>query len=305
MTQELFNQSIISIDDLSDTQINRILNLAKQYKDKAPGKILNDKIIATCFFEPSTRTRLSFEAAAIRLGAQIIGFSDASTSSTKKGESLHDAMKMMDSYADAIVLRHPLEGSARMVSEENSVPVINAGDGSNQHPTQALLDLFTIKECHPDKDCLNIIFMGDLKNGRTVHSLAQACRLLNCRLFFVADNELMIPSDVTDILKRDAVRFSFHRNLSEVIDRADILYMTRLQRERSDKVYKKTPYGIGLADLENAKEDLRILHPLPRVDEIATEIDNTPHAYYFQQAENGLYVRQAILSLLLNPQVGD
>lgn len=299
MKNTLYKKSVVSIEDLSDEDILLLFQLARDYKKHGPKKVLEGKVLASCFFEPSTRTRLSFESAALQLGAQVIGFSDANTSSHKKGESLYDSMKVMQNYADAIVLRHPREGSSRMVSEITNVPTINAGDGANQHPTQALLDLFTIKECQPEQESLNIVFMGDLRHGRTVHSLAQVCRLLRCRLFFVAEKAYSLPDYITDVLKSYAIRFSFHHDLREIIDRADILYVTRLQQERLDQATKKVKYGLRLDDLKNAKPTLKILHPLPRVDEIDTAIDNTPYAYYFQQAADGLYIRQALLTLLL------
>jgi aspartate carbamoyltransferase catalytic subunit len=297
----LFGRHLVSMRDLSLDEIKLILQTAMQFKHRAFKPYLQSKILASCFFEPSTRTRLSFESAAHRLGGRVIGFSDANTSSHTKGESLYDTMKVMSHYADVLILRHPKEGAARMVSEMSSVPVINAGDGANQHPTQALLDLFTISECtQQSNEMLHLVFMGDLKHGRTVHSLVQACGLFPCRLYFVASGELGLPESISAALKQQAIRFSFHRTVDEVIEKADILYVTRLQRERATRVFEQTPYTLGLGDLERAKPNLRILHPLPRVDEIDAAVDATDHAYYFQQASNGLYVRQALLALLLN-----
>jgi aspartate carbamoyltransferase catalytic subunit len=303
MNNSLYQRSLVSIDDLSDAELEHIFALTKKIKSQGVGKFIDNKIVASCFYEASTRTRLSFEAAAMTMGGNIVGFSDANTTSHKKGESLHDSMRVIESYADVIVLRHPLEGAVRLAAEVCHKPVINAGDGTNQHPTQALLDLFTIKECHPDNTALNIVIMGDLKHGRTVNSLTRACSLFNSRLYFVANKELSLPDHVTEMLKQNAIRFSFHHDLSEIIDRADILYVTRLQRERTDTHYEKAPYMVDLDVLVNAKPGLKILHPLPRVGEISPNVDKTPHAYYFEQAANGLHIRQALLALVLNKEV--
>ncbi|MFN3234128.1 MAG: aspartate carbamoyltransferase [Gammaproteobacteria bacterium] len=299
----LYRRHLISINDLSDQEICRIIQLAKQFKQESAPELLKNKITANCFYEPSTRTRLSFESAALRLGAKVIGFSDANTVSHKKGESLVDAMRVIEGYADLIVLRHPEEGSAKNVSEAVNIPVVNAGDGANQHPTQALLDLFTIRECYADSDNINIVFMGDLRYGRTVHSLVHALRILRARLYFVSDDSLALPESLLAFLQQKKIEYSLHKSLDEVIEVADILYMTRLQRERMTESYSQAPYRLTLNDLARAKPELKIMHPLPRVDEIDTVIDETKHAYYFQQAANGLYVRQAILALLLNETV--
>lgn len=303
MKNPLFGRSLVSIDDLTDDEIQLIFKLTKKIKQGGVGKLIENKIIASCFFEPSTRTRLSFESATMLMGGNVIGFSDANTTSHKKGESLHDSMRVIEGYADAIVLRHSLEGAVRLVAEVCNKPVINAGDGTNQHPTQALLDLFTIHECHPDSPSLNIVIMGDLKHGRTVNSLTRACSLFDSRFYFVAEKNLTLPNHVTEMLKQNAIRFSFHQDLSEIISRADILYVTRLQRERTKQEYGKSPYFVDLDILENAKEGLKIFHPLPRVGEISPEVDNTPYAHYFQQAANGLYIRQALLALALNEEI--
>ncbi len=271
-------------------------------RKKAPGDLLKGKILASCFYEPSTRTRLSFEAAMIRLGGQVIGFAEASTSSSQKGESLHDAMKVIGSYADAIVLRHPLEGSARVASEATETAVINAGDGSNQHPSQTLLDLFSIQDSQGSLKNIHLAFVGDLKYGRTVHSLCQACAYFDMRLYFVSPEQLTLPEEIVLFLKKQGVRFSFHRALEEVIEKADVLYMTRLQKERFDAPtfeIVKDAYVLKEEMLGKAKKNLKILHPLPRVNEIDRSIDNTPYAYYFQQAENGLYVRMALLAEII------
>lgn len=294
-------RSLISISDLSKEEILLVLKRAEEMKKKAPKDLLKGKILASCFFEPSTRTRLSFEAAMIRLGGSVIGFSDAASTSAKKGESLQDSMKVIGMYADVIVIRHPGEGSARVAAEASSKPVINAGDGANQHPTQSLLDLFTIKECQGKLKGLNIALIGDLKCGRTAHSLSLACAHFDMRLFFVSSEQLTLPTEISRVLKKQGVKFSFHRTIEEVLDKADILYMTRIQQERLDpSVYDKLKdaYVLKKEMLAKAKKNLKVLHPLPRVVEIETSVDNSPHAWYFQQAENGLYVRMAFLSLI-------
>jgi aspartate carbamoyltransferase catalytic subunit len=303
MKDSLHNTDILSIQDLSLAQIQLILKTASQLKKKTAPNLLQNKIIANCFFEPSTRTRLSFETAALRLGAQNIGFSDATNTSAKKGENLSDSIKVIADYADLIVLRHPQEGAARLAAEVSSKPVINAGDGANQHPTQALIDLFTIQECQKTLDNLNIALVGDLKYGRTIHSFIQACALFSVRLFLVAPEVLTLPTYLCDILKKHSVRFSFHQSIEEIVPKVDILYMTRIQQERfSNAEYQplKNQFILTPDTLKKAKSNLKILHPLPRVNEITPDIDKTPYAHYFAQAANGVCVRQALLSLLLN-----
>lgn len=298
-----YQQDVLSIKELTLEQIELVLHTAADLKKKQPHELLKNKIIANCFFEPSTRTRLSFESAALRLGARVIGFSSDESLSIKKGETLYDTMRVVSGYADLIVIRHPKEGSARLAAEASSVPVVNAGDGANQHPTQTLVDLFSIQECQGSLEGLSIALVGDLKYGRTVHSFAQACKFFNIRLFLVAPEELTLPDAICDTLKREGVRFSFHQTLQEVIPKVDIIYMTRVQKERmSSTEYQtsKDQLTLKLAMLEHAKPNLRILHPLPRVDEMEKAVDDTQFAYYFQQAENGVFVRQALLSLILN-----
>jgi len=303
MQNLLYNTDIISIKDLSLNQIQQILKRAEQLKKNKETSLLKNKIIANCFFEPSTRTRLSFETAALRLGAQVIGFTEGENTSTKKGESLSDSIKVISQYADLIVIRHSQEGAARLAAEVSDKPVINAGDSSNQHPTQALTDLFTIKECQKTLEGLSIALVGDLKYGRTIHSLAQICALFDVRLFLVSPAALSMPEAICDYLKRHSIRFSFHQNLEEVMNKVDIVYMTRLQQERFDKAefgLVKNQFILTPQLLKKAKANLKILHPLPRVGEIDVAIDATPYAHYFQQAENGIWVRQALLDLLLN-----
>lgn len=299
----LYKQHVVSIEDLSLAQIHLILDTAQALKQKPQADVLKKQIMASCFFEPSTRTKLSFESAMFRLGGQVIGFSDPGSTSAKKGESLQDSIRVIASYADALVIRHPAEGSARLAAEVSAVPVINAGDGANQHPTQTLLDLFTIKECQGQLDELHIALVGDLKYGRTVHSLAKAYRHFpKVRFYFIAPELLAMPDSVCASLRDAGIRFSFHKEIEEVLNKLDVLYMTRLQQERfAVGEYERVKDTFRLTNdmLQQAKSNLRIMHPLPRLGEIATAVDSSAHAYYFQQAQNGLYVRQAILSLIL------
>lgn len=299
---KVLNKDIISIRDLSEVEVKTILNLAKKIKKRLPKKYLLNKIIAHCFFEPSTRTRLSFETATLRLGGQIIGFSGSENLSIKKGENLQDSIKTISCYADLIVIRHPLEGSARLAAEVSDKPIVNAGDGANQHPTQALSDLFTLQETQGDLEGLSIAFVGDLKYGRTVHSLVQLCALFNMRLFFVSPSLLRFPEIICNELKHKGIRFSFHANLDEIISKIDILYMTRLQQERFTQLEHQlfeNQFILTLDKLKKVKTNLNILHPLPRGLEIDKTIDETPYALYFKQVANAVYVRQAILALLL------
>ena len=308
MKNALYQKSLISIQDLSLPDLKLLFKLAGHYRDtkESPSNtgLLQHKIIGSTFFEASTRTRLSFEAAAYQLGAQVIGFSDASnTSLAAKGESLKDSLKIIGSYCDLLVLRHPQEGAARLAAEVAGVPVINAGDGANQHPTQTLLDLFTMQTAFPQLEGLNLVLTGDLKHSRTIHSLVQAAHLFKMRLYFVAINELSLPETLLFQLKCQAVQFSFHQNLEEVIKKADVLYMTRVQKERINKAHNLPPLILDKQLLAKAKTRMKILHPLPRREELPTELDNSPHAYYFEQAKNGLYIRKALLSLILHKEV--
>ena len=302
----LYGEDIISIRDLSSEKIALILNLAKKFKDTKVADTLSQKIIAHCFFEPSTRTRLSFESATLRLGGNVIGFASDEAISIKKGETLHDTIRVVENYADLIVIRHPKEGAARLAADISTIPVINAGDGANQHPTQTLVDLFTIQECQGKLDGLSIALVGDLKYGRTIHSFAQACMRFNIRLFLVAPTWLALPDEICDSLKNAGVRFSFHQSLAEVINKVDIVYMTRLQQERINTPINHTlteELILTEAMLSEAKPTMKILHPLPRVNEIEADVDASPHAYYFEQAANGVCVRQAVLTLLLNKAI--
>ena len=303
MTNPLYQRHIISVSELSETDINLVLATAKKLKEKTDNTLLKGKLVATCFFEPSTRTRLSFETAIQRLGGQVIGFSDGANTSAKKGESLSDSARIISSYADAIVIRHHKEGAARITSQFSRSPVINGGDGSNQHPTQTLLDLFSIQETQGTLSGLKVALAGDLKYGRTVHSLAQALSRYNCEFLFVAPKQLAMPDYICEELDEKGCRYTVVDSLEEAASEVDVLYMTRVQRERFDEEEFKKIQGnfiLSAAQLEKAKSNMRILHPLPRVDEITADVDDTPFAYYFEQAENGVYVRQALLALILN-----
>lgn len=297
------NKSLVSINDFTKEEHLRILDVAEGFEKEPHQPILTDKVIATLFFEPSTRTRLSFESAANQLGARVIGFSDASNSSVQKGESLKDTILTVSNYSDLIVMRHPKEGSARYASEVAGVPVINAGDGANQHPTQCLLDLYSIRKTQGRLDDLHIAFVGDLKYGRTVHSLTIALCNFNCTFHFVSPELLKLPSYVKQHVKDKNLKYYQYTDLAEVIPQVDIIYMTRVQRERFadpmeyEKV--KNAYILNKAMLKGCKDSMKVLHPLPRVNEISTDVDDTPYAYYFQQALNGVYVRQALISVIL------
>ncbi len=306
MNNPLYQKNIVSIADLARTELELILQTAASLKKHPQPQLLQNKVIASCFFEASTRTRLSFETAVQRLGGNVIGFdSGGNTSLAQKGETLADSVKVISSYADAFFMRHPQEGAARLASEFSSIPVINGGDGANQHPTQTLLDLFTIYETQDTLENLNIAFVGDLKYGRTVHSLAQALSLFNCNFFFIAPDALAMPDYILEELDERGINYSLHNSIEEVIDSLDILYMTRVQKERFDETeyqHIKSAFLLDASMLTNVRENLKVLHPLPRVDEIAKDVDDTPHAYYFEQAQNGVYARQALLALLLTNQ---
>lgn len=297
------NRDIISITDLDKSDILQVLKHATNLKQKPQPKLLNGLVMGSCFFEPSTRTRLSFETAMERLGGKVVGFADAGVTSAKKGETIYDSAKIIGQYVDVIAMRHPLEGSARRASEATDKPIINGGDGANQHPTQTLLDLFTIQECQKKLTNLKIALVGDLKYGRTVHSLAQALTHFNAQLYFIAPKELQMPQYICDELKEKKIKFSFHDKIEAAINKIDIVYITRIQKERfadpMDYERVKNIYILNADMLTGVKPNLKIMHPLPRVNEIATDVDKTKYAYYFQQAENGLYVRQALLGLVL------
>ncbi|WP_283597877.1 aspartate carbamoyltransferase [Photobacterium phosphoreum] len=306
MANSLFKKHIISIPELNRAELELIIDTAARLKADPNPTLLQNKVIASCFFEPSTRTRLSFETAIQRLGGTVVGFdSPGNTSLANKGETLSDSVQVITSYVDAFVMRHPQEGAARLASEfSNGVPVINGGDGANQHPTQTLLDLFTIHETQGRLDGINIAFVGDLKYGRTVHSLTQALSKFNdVNFFFIAPEVLAMPDYICEELDDAGISYSLHNNMEDVIPELDILYMTRVQKERFDEseyVHMKAAYILTASMLESARDNLKVLHPLPRVDEITVDVDKTKHAYFFQQAENGVYARQALLALVLN-----
>lgn len=296
------NRSLISITDYSREEILRILELAADFEANPNQPLMTDKVVATLFFEPSTRTRLSFETAINRLGARVIGFYDSASSSTTKGETLKDTIKMVSNYADLIVMRHPLEGSARYASEQSRVPVINAGDGANQHPTQTLLDLYSIKKTQGTLENLTIFMVGDLKYGRTVHSLLMAMSHFNPTFYFVAPKEMSMPKEYLRFCQQKGIKYYEQSDISN-LETADILYMTRVQKERfSDPMeYErvKNTYVLRNSMLDNTKDNLKVLHPLPRVNEIADDVDANTKAYYFKQAENGVYTRMAIIASIM------
>jgi len=298
-------KNLISITDFSKEEYLKIMELSQQFEEHPNQSLLKGKVVATLFFEPSTRTRLSFETAINRLGGKIIGFSDSNSSSVSKGETLHDTIKMVSNYADLIIMRHPLEGSARYAAEISDVPVINAGDGANQHPSQTLLDMYSIKKTQGRLDDINLFLVGDLKYGRTVHSLLMAMSQFNNPIFnFVAPPELAMPEEYKLYLTNQGIRYFEHLEFNEIINQADIIYMTRVQKERFiDPVeYEKVKnvYILKNEMLANTKPNVKILHPLPRINEIHTNVDSNPKAYYFTQARNGVFTRMAIISHLLN-----
>lgn len=303
MSKSLINRSLISINDYDPEEICHILDIAEDFEKNPHQNLLHGRIIASLFFEPSTRTRLSFETAIQLLGGNVIGFSSTAGTSVQKGESLKDTITMVASYADLIVMRNPIDGSARYASEVSKVPIINAGDGANQHPTQCLLDLYSIRKTQGSLENLEITLVGDLKYGRTVHSLVQAMCHFNAKFNLVSPVELKLPSSVKQYIKDANLKYEQFTELEDVIPHSDIIYMTRVQRERFpdpleyEKV--KNSYILKNAMLAKAKPNCRILHPLPRVNEIHTDVDANPMAYYFQQAQNGVYARQALIAAIL------
>ncbi|MCL1943675.1 MAG: aspartate carbamoyltransferase [Candidatus Azobacteroides sp.] len=299
------NKSLVSITDYSKDEILQLLKKIETFENNPNQRVLEGKVVATLFFEPSTRTRLSFETAVNRLGGRVIGFSDASTSSSVKGETLKDTIMMVSNYADLIVMRHHFEGAARFASEVSSVPVINAGDGSNQHPSQTMLDLYSIYKTQGTLNNLQITMVGDLKYGRTVHSLLMAMSHFNPVFHFIAPKELEIPHAYKTFCESSGIEYhEYSEFLEDVINLSDILYMTRVQKERFTDLMEyekvKNVYTLRNKMLENSKPNLRVLHPLPRVNEISYDVDDNPKAYYFQQAKNGLYTREAIICTALD-----
>jgi len=297
------NKSLVSIADFSKDDYLKILDTALEFEKNSYQNLLKGKVIATLFFEPSTRTRLSFESAINRLGGSVIGFNDATSSSVTKGETLYDTIRVVSNYSELIVMRHPLEGSARFASEITTVPIINAGDGANQHPTQTLLDLYSIRKTQGKLDNLNIFMVGDLKYGRTVHSLLMALSEFNASFYFISPDELKLPNEYKLLLEQMGLKYYETKDFNGNIKDADIIYMTRVQKERfSDPIeYERTKNAYVLKNdmLDGTRANMKILHPLPRLNEIHIDVDENPKAYYFQQTENGVYVREAIISLML------
>lgn len=301
-------KDIISMNDMSKEEILEILEIAEKIENFSEEEKLNflkGKIIATLFFEPSTRTKMSFESAAFRLGAQVLQLPPLEQSSVKKGESFSDTIRMVESYSDVIVVRHPNDGAARLASTTSKKPVINAGDGSNQHPSQTLLDLYTIKKEKGTLSNLSIAFVGDLKYGRTVHSLVKALTHFNPTIYFVSPKILQMPAYLIDDLDKNNIKYEILEDFRDCLDKIDVFYMTRIQKERFPDIedYQKVK-GVYVINKENilgkCKEDMIILHPLPRVDEISTDLDETKHALYFKQAKNGIPVRQAMMMKVLD-----
>ncbi len=297
-------RDIVSIEDFSREEINYILNISHSMEPLAAkgSDMLKGKILANLFFEPSTRTRLSFEAAMLKLGGSTIGFAEAEIASVRKGENLADTIRTVENYADIIALRHPLEGAAKLAAEFSKIPILNAGSGAEEHPTQALMDLYTLQKEKGKIDGLKIALVGDLRYGRTVHSLAYALSLYNIELYLISPESLRMRHEVIRAIK-NKISIIEDTNLEKIIPQIDVLYVTRIQKERfpdlAEYAKVKGIYKIDLKTLKSAKKDLIILHPLPRVDEIAAEVDSTPQARYFQQVWNGIVVRMALLALVL------
>lgn len=304
------NRSLVTIAEFSKEKILYMIEMAKQFEQRPNRRLLSGRVVATLFFEPSTRTRLSFETAANRLGARVIGFTDPKVTSSSKGETLKDTIKMVSNYADIIVMRHYLEGAARYASEVTDIPIVNAGDGANQHPSQTMLDLYSIYKTQGTLENLNIYLVGDLKYGRTVHSLLMAMRHFNPTFHFIAPTELQMPEEYKLYCKEHHIKFTESTEFTDdSIKDADILYMTRVQRERFTDLMEyervKNVYILRADMLTKTRANMKILHPLPRVNEIAYDVDNCKQAYYFQQAQNGLYAREAILCDVLGITLDD
>ncbi|WP_298640244.1 aspartate carbamoyltransferase [uncultured Prevotella sp.] len=300
----------VTIADLSKEKILYMIQMAKEFEMHPNREILKGKVVATLFFEPSTRTRLSFETAANRLGAKVIGFSDAKVTSATKGETLKDTILMVSNYADVIAMRHHIEGAAQYASEIAPIPIINAGDGAHQHPSQCMLDLYSIYKTQGTLENLNIYLVGDLKYGRTVHSLIMAMRHFNPTFHFIAPEELAMPEEYKLYCKQHGIKYVEHTDFNEdIIAGADIIYMTRVQKERFSDLMEyervKNVYILKNDMLVKARKNMKILHPLPRVNEIAYDVDESPYAYYIQQAQNGLYAREAIICDVLGYTLDD
>ena len=303
-------KNLVTIAHLTKEELMYMMEMAGEFEKHPNRKILDGRVVATLFFEPSTRTRLSFETAANRLGARVIGFTDPKVTSSTKGETLKDTLMMVSNYADVIVMRHYLEGAARYASEVSPVPVVNAGDGANQHPSQTMLDLYSIYKTQGRLDDLEILLVGDLKYGRTVHSLLMAMRHFNPTFHFISPKELAMPEEYKVYCREHGIRYTEQEEFNEhAIAQADIVYMTRVQRERFTDLMEyervKDVYILREKMLRSAKANMKILHPLPRVNEIAYDVDENPHAYYFEQAHNGLFAREAIICDVLGITLDD
>lgn len=296
----MINKSILTMDGLTDADIRSVLETASVMKSQRSIDLLQGSVMASCFFEPSTRTRLSFETAMYRLGGQVIGFSNSQDLSVVKGESFRDTIKTVGCYADVLVIRHPSEGAVARAAEETDKPVINAGDGSHEHPTQTLTDLFSIQECQGRLEDLNIVLVGDLLHARTIHSLVSALCRFSCRLFLVSHPSLGLPVSLINKIHDAGIVYSCHEKLEDTADYADVIYVTRLQKERihpeTNLTFSTSVVSYDL--IKKFKPGVKVLHPLPRLEELSEDLDNTPHAYYFQQIENGVYIRQALLALI-------
>lgn len=303
-------QDFVTIANLTKDELMYLLEMAKEFELHPNRELLKGRVVATLFFEPSTRTRLSFETAANRLGAKVIGFADPKITSGTKGETLKDTILMVSNYADVIVMRHFIEGAAQYASEVTSKPIVNAGDGAHEHPSQCLLDLYSIYKTQGTLENLNIYLVGDLKYGRTVHSLITAMRHFNPTFHFIAPKELAMPEEYKNYCKDHGIKYQEHTAFNEdVIKNADIIYMTRVQKERFSDLMEyervKNVYILKRDMLGKAKDNMRILHPLPRVNEIDQDVDDDPHAYYIQQAGNGLFAREAIFCKVLGITLDD
>lgn len=298
-------QSVVSIRDFDRSEILGVLEVTARMEAEDHFGLLEGNLLGLMFFEPSTRTKLSFASAMMKLGGQVLDFGDPEHSSLKKGESLSDTVRIVAGYCDIIAIRHPWEGAARLTAQVTGVPVINGGDGANQHPTQTFLDLYTIQKVSGGIDDLNVGYLGDLKYSRTVHSLAVALSHFDCRQFFISPESLRVPRQLLEELEERDVEYQEHEDPETVLSELDVLYCTRIQEERfADRVEYEKVKGVYRTDralLERCgvKDSLRIMHPLPRVDELAADVDETPYAVYFEQARNGLPVRQALLAMLL------
>ena len=302
---------LITMDNLTNEEIVSLLDDAERLLPVAHGEeflpLLQGKILANMFFEPSTRTRMSFETAMKRLGGNVVNLGDVKSSSAVKGETLYDTMRMVDGYCDIAALRHPQQGAAQYAADACGIPIMNGGDGAGHHPTQTLLDLFTIRQSHGRLDGLTVALVGDLRYGRTVHSLSHALARFDCELIFISPTQLSMPTDIVSDLTESGAKITETSDLYSVIPDADVIYMTRIQKERfpDDDEYEKVAgiYKLTVADLAGAKGEMIVMHPLPRVNEISPDVDKSRHARYFEQAFNGVVARMALMCKLLDVEV--